>query len=197
MKWDIFRVRRHPGGFTLIEMLVTISIIVLLVGLLLPVLSGAREAAKRTVCLSNLRQIGGAIGFYSDDHHGRIPEVQTIPVDPYAPTIMDELARYLPQPEIYHCPSDQILFDELGTSYEYFIGFYFTMIDISPGDQQDGKKNQLYKFFSNVPSMAYIMIDAEVNHEGGPGGTGRNAVFLDGHAAWFALPSQTAAAGGP
>ena len=196
MKWDVFRARRRPRGFTLIEMLVTISIIVLLVGLLLPVLSSAREAAKRTACLSNLRQIGGAIGFYSNDHQGRIPEVQTIPVDPYAPTIMDELKTYLPQPEIYHCPSDRELYEQMGTSYEYFIGFYFTMIDIGPSDNQKGKKNELYRFFANVPSMAYIMIDAEENHEGGPGGTGRNAVYFDGHAAWFALPSQTAAAGG-
>jgi prepilin-type N-terminal cleavage/methylation domain-containing protein/prepilin-type processing-associated H-X9-DG protein len=191
MKWDFFRARRRTQGFTLIEMLVTISIIVLLVGLLLPVLSGAREAAKRTVCLSNLRQIGGAITFYSDDHQGRIPEVQTIPVDPYAPTIMSELKQYLPQPEIWHCPSDRELYAQMGTSYEYFIGFYFTMIDIRPGDQQTTKKNELYKFFANMPSMAYIMIDAEQNHEGGPGGTGRNALYLDGHAAWFALPGQS------
>jgi len=183
--------RKSPPGFTLMEMLVTISIIVLLVGLLLPVLSDARHAAQRTACLSNLRNIGGGLGFYMNDNAGLLPEVQTIPVDPYAPTIMDALERYLPQPAIWHCPSDDVLFDELGTSYEYFIGFYFSMIDLAETNQT-GKKNDLYRFFSKQPAMAYIMIDAEANHAGGPGGSGRNALFLDGHAAWFTLPGAAA-----
>lgn len=48
--------------------------------------------------------------------------------------------------------------------------------------------------------MAFIMIDAEKNHEGGPGGSGRNALFLDGHCSWFILPGgatpSAGAAGG-
>lgn len=60
-------------AFTLIELLVVIAILAVLVGLLLPALALARDVSRRTVCLSNLRQVGLAIQSYASDSDGKIP----------------------------------------------------------------------------------------------------------------------------
>lgn len=63
--------------FTLVELLIVIAIIAILAGLLLPALNRAREKARETNCVNNLRQTGFAFSLYADAFGGMLPVVHT------------------------------------------------------------------------------------------------------------------------
>jgi len=101
--------RRTRHGFTLVELLVVISIIALLLAILLPAVQSARRVANRVVCLSQVRQIGTAIQTYTHDHNGHFPySGWGIYPDPlsanWSQYLQDE--GLILDKEIYVCPSD-------------------------------------------------------------------------------------------
>src|SRR5579864_3190599 len=69
----LHRSRRSRAAFTLLELLIVIAIIILLFSIFIPVVSRARESARRTMCISNLSAIAEAIIHYANDNDGSLP----------------------------------------------------------------------------------------------------------------------------
>jgi prepilin-type N-terminal cleavage/methylation domain-containing protein/prepilin-type processing-associated H-X9-DG protein len=91
-------IERNRAGFTLIELLVVISIITILASMMLPGLAGAKEQARITQCLNNMRQIGIAIRLYVDDNDFRFPPSAVVDIDDIAKDVSAALGGHDPLP---------------------------------------------------------------------------------------------------
>lgn len=105
--------RAHQRGFTLVELLVVLAIIVLLASLLLPALSRAKEEGRRAKCISNLRQIGLAGRLFVNDHESKYPwHVAPSEGGTFGPNAAEgwknfaSLSNELVTPQVIVCPSD-------------------------------------------------------------------------------------------
>jgi prepilin-type N-terminal cleavage/methylation domain-containing protein/prepilin-type processing-associated H-X9-DG protein len=103
---------RKVSGFTLIELLVVIAIISILAAMIFPVFGRAREKARQTVCLSNLKHCGLALMMYADDWNERFPYEAVRPEIPsYGnmgnphPALIPAIDPYVRNQYLWYCPS--------------------------------------------------------------------------------------------
>ena len=164
-------------GFTLIELLVVIAIIAILAAILFPVFARAREKARESSCLSNLRQIGTALQMYASDYDDYLPLANEYPASPPPadgyhegpPSIRDILYPYVKNTQIYRCASDKDkMWETQGQSYDYGYGSLDLLMPIQTIDAPWGRE----------ASTVLLAGDYSPDwHTKGP-----NVVYADGHA---------------
>ncbi len=198
-------------GFTLIELLVVIAIIAILAAILFPVFAKAREKARQTSCLSNVKQLDTTFHMYAQDYDEAYPGAA--PFD-WA------LAGYptnQPGHWVAEDPgtgSNSIIYPDRGAIYPYSKN---VQIYLCPSDRYADTKHLSYSMNANLgyarmailatPSTTVLLVDESETLNDGyfapPGGSppvwgdvpsyihngGANFAFCDGHAKWQRVES--------
>lgn len=187
-------------GFTLVEMLTVIAILGVLGALLLSALGAAREKARQTACLANLRQIGQACQIYAQDWHGCVPASNG-----WLNWQFELYPDYIASRQAFDCPSSEgrRFTPEL---YPQICGGGFNLNTLSPPSRMPRQRaflNPAGTVFAldglgvgvtiarpPLPS-AYTVDYLGENGVVARHGRGVDVLWADGHANWQSLPSLT------
>ncbi len=154
-------------GFTLVEILVVIGIIVGLTALIVPLSRSFIAKSRQASCLGNLRQIGIAIESYLQDHNDTMPNLEAgrRSRNEEIPVMENTLNAYLSNEDVFHCPEDKIHFKESGSSYLW-------------NSTQSGRNKHRLMFFGvqGDSSRIPLVTDKEGWH---PGETTVNILYAD------------------
>ncbi|BCU76753.1 prepilin-type N-terminal cleavage/methylation domain-containing protein [Luteolibacter sp. LG18] len=110
---------KRARGFTLVEILVTITIIIVLAAISVPLAKRGLGKARQSTCLSNLRSIGVGLESYLQDHNRKMPDIAAgrSSKDDDMKVLETELATYLTAKDAFKCPADGKQFAKTGCSY--------------------------------------------------------------------------------
>ena len=169
VKIKIFKSKKL-NSFTIVELLVVIVIISILCAMIFPVLGKAKEKARKSACLSNLRQLGIAVITYAGNNADYLPMAVRVGSGPDDPQSINNMLD-LQSRKAFECPADteksydgKTYFDKYGSSYEWNAWLSGRRID----------KSEIG--ILNLQISAPMMGDANNYH----GKSGRNYVYSDG-----------------
>jgi prepilin-type N-terminal cleavage/methylation domain-containing protein/prepilin-type processing-associated H-X9-DG protein len=194
---------RTRKGFTLIELLVVIAIIAILAAILFPVFARAREKARQTSCLSNIKQIGlGYLMYMQDYDEVAVRHLTYGPPNQMWPQL---ITPYIANYQIWNCPSrpSPAAFDgsyetaaTVGYGQNYLCNGHYYNHTLSmvkyPAETailaDGGAHCQWYTGYYRhaIPDNVYYGIDGTRTLKG-QHNDGNNFCFYDGHAKWLGL----------
>jgi prepilin-type N-terminal cleavage/methylation domain-containing protein/prepilin-type processing-associated H-X9-DG protein len=187
----------NKRGFTLIELLVVIAIIAILAAILFPVFAKAREKARQSSCLSNVKQLGLAALQYAQDYDEILPRVNIKVGDIYYGW-QSLIYPYVKNAQVFICPSrptikwqgPDIANNHYPSGYGYF-GPNPPNPSLSVMALAAVQAPSNCVMFADSPSNGWYVIDGteDVSDNGGSPeprhNEGANFCFVDGHAKWL------------
>ena len=183
---------QRRAGFTLLELLVVMSVVTILIAILLPQLSSARANARRTACQATLKGIGVGFSAYLDANDRIMPDGAVVPSLDGAPPrppghwpLPLGMIDYVKSPKAWRCPSDNLGYASwaTGLSYDSYFSGEGTSYGFNP--EASGKRleqNHMYRDFGDYgTNELHIIYDFANFH--GPSGDPRskNVLFGDWH----------------
>jgi prepilin-type N-terminal cleavage/methylation domain-containing protein len=168
--------RRHSThGFTLLELLVSISIISLLVGLVLPALASARGSARSAVCLSNVRQLAEGLHMVADAQGGQLPGMED--EEAWDVRVQSLLGS---NEEVFVCPSDE---SALAATADGFPGLSYGWREWFEVDEEASSLSGRFLASATRPDLIMVFEDMPGRHN--PDRI--NAATVDGSARYYTI----------